>query len=111
MRTNLKRCARMLAVVVGVGVCGGMLQAVPAPFLHEQDATAASASDEDSVRGRLPEGPQLKSNPSRDDAGNGNERTAELAASAIPWLGGCLTWEGLRYLKCASQRRTSATTV
>jgi hypothetical protein len=39
MRMNLRRCAGVLAVAVGLGITGGAVQAVGAPFFqdHEQD--------------------------------------------------------------------------
>lgn len=47
MRANLRRCIGLLAVVVGMGICGGMVQAVAAPFFHDQDGKTAGASDQD----------------------------------------------------------------
>ncbi len=47
MRTNLKRRGGILALVVSMCVPGGVLQGAAAPFLQEQGATAASASDQD----------------------------------------------------------------
>ena len=43
MRTNLRRCIGTLAVVVGMG----MVQAVAAPFFHDQEGKSAGASDQD----------------------------------------------------------------
>ena len=39
MRMNLKRCVGVLAIAVGMGITGGVVQAVAAPFFqdHEQD--------------------------------------------------------------------------
>jgi hypothetical protein len=47
MRTNLRRGIGVLAVVVGMGICGEMVQAVAAPFFHDQEGKAAGASDPD----------------------------------------------------------------
>jgi hypothetical protein len=40
MKVSLKRCIGILAVAAGVGLCGGAVQAVGAPFFqdnHDQD--------------------------------------------------------------------------
>jgi hypothetical protein len=37
MRVNLKRCIGILAIGAGIGLCGGTVQAVGAPFFQEHD--------------------------------------------------------------------------
>jgi hypothetical protein len=47
MRTTLKRGIGVLVVIVGMAICGDMVQAVAAPFLHDQDGKAADAGGQD----------------------------------------------------------------
>jgi hypothetical protein len=37
MKVNLKRCVGILTVAMGIGLCGGAVQAVGAPFFQDHD--------------------------------------------------------------------------
>ena len=47
MIMNLRRGVGFLAVVVGMGIGGSMVQAVADPYFHDQEGKATGASDVD----------------------------------------------------------------
>jgi hypothetical protein len=47
MRMNLRHCAWVLAVGVGIGISGGTVQAVATPFFQDRDQDNSKNRDQD----------------------------------------------------------------